>query len=318
MSLLTSTTTGPADSRPPTEPRYYLTDGGLETFLVFDRGMELPEFASFPLLLSEAGRSELNDYFDRYLEIAARDGHGFVIDTPTWRANREWGAALGYDAATVADINRHAVEVARAVAARHASVDTVINGIIGPRGDGYVVDTAMTQHESAKYHWLQVGAFAEAGADMVSAVTLTYANEAIGIVDAARSQDIPVVIGFTVETDGRLPSGQPLLDAIDEVDDNTQQGAAWFMVNCAHPSHFEGVLDPSRAALHRIGSIRANASRQSHEELDAAEELDSGDPVELGGDYARLSRLLPSMRVVGGCCGTDHHHIDEVSRALAG
>ncbi len=316
MSLL-DTHVQPDGSPVVAAPRYYLTDGGLETFLVFERGIELPEFAAFPLLTTEDGRAELTTYFDRFLALAERDRHGFMIDTPTWRANREWAARLGFDADAVAAINREAVEVARSLAARHPRVPTLVNGIVGPRGDGYVVGEAMTRQAAAKYHWLQIGAFADAGADLVSAVTMTDAGEAIGIVDAARGEGIPVVIGFTVETDGRLPSGQPLLDAIEEVDAVTDRGAAWFMVNCAHPSHFESVLDQQRPVLERIGAIRANASRLSHEELDAAEELDRGDPRELGEDYRRLRTLLPALRVVGGCCGTDHDHIDHVSRAIA-
>ncbi len=298
-------------------PRHYLTDGGLETFLVFERGIDLPEFAAFPLLTTDEGRSELSSYFDRFFAIAKRDGHGFVLDTPTWRANREWAAKLGFDAEATAAINRTAVEIARGLARRHRSVPSIVSGTIGPRGDGYVADDAMSRQDVAKYHWLQVGAFADAGADLVTATTMTSTPEAIGIVDAARSEDIPVAVGFTVETDGRLPSGLPLLDAIDEVDAATDSAAAWFMVNCAHPSHFEAVLDVQRSTLKRIGAIRANASRLSHEELEAAEELDRGDPRELGGDYVRLRDLLPALRVVGGCCGTDHEHIDELSHAVA-
>ncbi len=297
----------------------YVTDGGLETFLIFERGLDLTEFAAFPLLESADGLAELETYFDRYLAIAARDGHGLIVDTPTWRANRDWGAALGYDRESLDRINRKAVGAARSIAGQRPSVHTLVSGTIGPRGDGYVVEDVMSARGAAKYHWLQVAAFADAGADLVSAVTMTYADEAIGIAQAARGEEIPVVIGFTVETDGRLPSGQPLLEAISEVDEATEGGVAWFMVNCAHPSHFASVLqaDPGASHVGRIGAIRANASRMSHEELDAATELDRGDPVELAGDYVHLDGVLPNLRVVGGCCGTDHDHIDRLSRALA-
>ena len=295
----------------------YVTDGGLETFLIFERGLDLPEFAAFPLLDSADGVAELEAYFDRYLDIAERDGHGLVVDTPTWRANRDWGAALGYDREALERVNRRAVDLARSIARRRPAVATLVSGTIGPRGDGYVVDDVMSARGAAKYHWLQVGAFADAGADVVTAVTMTYAAEAAGIAQAARSEGVPVVIGFTVETDGRLPSGQPLLDAIAEVDDASDGAVAWFMVNCAHPSHFWPALDADDPTLARIGAIRANASRMSHEELDAATELDRGDPAELAEDYLRLDELLPNLCVVGGCCGTDHDHIDHLSRALA-
>lgn len=302
---------------PPMRSARYLTDGGLETFLIFDRSLDLPEFAAFPLLETQDGLRELTDYFDRYLDLAQRDGHGLIIDTPTWRANRDWGAVLGYEREALVELNRRSVEIARETSRRRPAVDTLVSGTIGPRGDGYIVGETMSADAAAKYHWLQVGAFADAGADLVTAATVTYADEAAGIALAAKVERIPVAIGFTVETDGRLPSGQPLADAIAQVDDTTDGYPAWFMINCAHPSHFERVLDSEEPSIERIGAVRANASRASHEELDAATELDRGVPSELADDYSRLDALLPHLRVVGGCCGTDHHHITAISQAFA-
>ncbi len=220
----------------------YLTDGGLETTLVFLDGMQLPDFASFPLLGSEDGRARLDRYFTPYLDLAERTGMGFVLDTATWRANPDWGARLGCDAFTLAEVNRRAIDYAARLAARR-SVPVVLNGVVGPRGDGYVVGETMTADEAANYHSLQAESFAAAGAQMMTAVTMTYAEEAIGVAEAARQVDLPVVVSFTVETDGRLPSGQDLGDAIRQVDEQTDAAAAYFMVNCAHPTHFASVLE---------------------------------------------------------------------------
>jgi S-methylmethionine-dependent homocysteine/selenocysteine methylase len=151
---------------------------------------------------------------------------------------------------------------------------------------------------------------------MVCAITLTYAEEAIGIVKTAGKHGIPVAIGFTTETDGRLPSGQALHDAIEEVDAATNSAAAYFMVNCAHTEHFDDALQAGERWTARVRGIRANASRLSHAELDEAEELDDGDPSEFGRLYRRLRKRLPHLSVFGGCCGTDHRHIDEVNTAL--
>jgi S-methylmethionine-dependent homocysteine/selenocysteine methylase len=293
----------------------FIADGGLETTLVFLHGVDLPDFAAFPLLDDEDGRQHLRRYHDPYLDIAERRGVGIVLDTPTWRANHDWAARLGYSSEQLADINRRSVAFVGELAAARTGLVAVINGVIGPRGDGYVVECAMTATEAQHYHAMQARAFATAGADMITAVTMTYADEAIGIVRAAADAGLPVVISFTVETDGRLPSGQPLGDAIASVDAATGDDPAYYMVNCAHPTHFDHVLVDGASWLERIKGVRANASRQSHAELDAAEELDRGDECELAADYVRLRSVLPDLRVVGGCCGTDHRHIDAIAAA---
>jgi S-methylmethionine-dependent homocysteine/selenocysteine methylase len=285
-----------------------ITDGGMETTLIFRQGLDLPHFAAFVLLDDPDGIDALRDYYRSYIEIAQGRGVGIVLDTPTWRANQDWGEKLGYDADALADVNRRAVallEELRTPAVR-------VSGCVGPRGDGYQVGTEMTAEEAERYHAPQIETFAQTTADLVSALTLTYVAEAIGIVRAAQGTE--VVISFTVETDGRLPSGQSLGEAIQHVDEETGGTVAYFMVNCAHPTHFARVLEGQW--LERLQGVRANASKKSHAELDEAEELDEGDPAELAERYRELSERLPSLSVVGGCCGTDHRHIDAVCAAV--
>jgi S-methylmethionine-dependent homocysteine/selenocysteine methylase len=294
----------------------FLTDGGLETTMIFHKGLDLPLFASYKLLEDDQGRAALRDYFARYIEVAREHGAGFVLDTATWRSNPDWGAQLGDDAAALDRINRDAVAFAKELRAEHAlEAPVLVNGVIGPRGDGYVVEDAMSAEAAERYHSAQVGSFVAAGADMVSAITMTYTAEAIGIARACAAAGIPVAISFTVETDGRLPSGQGLGDAIAEVDSETGFSVAYYMVNCAHPSHFEHVLDGGGAWLGRIAGLRANASALSHAELDEAEELDEGDPAALGAGYAALRTQLRNVNVLGGCCGTDERHIAAVAAA---
>lgn len=294
-----------------------VTDGGLETHLVFEAGIDLPDFAAFPLVDDEEGRAALLRYYRAHLDVAGRHGLRFVIDTPTWRANPDWGARLGYGAAELAAVNRRSVDLVRDLAAG-SGVEAVVNGVVGPRGDGYVVGATMSASEAAAYHALQARAFADAGADLVTSVTMTSAEEAVGVVRAVTDVGLPTVVGFTVETDGRLPSGQPLGDAVAEVDARTDGVALHVMVNCAHPTHVAPALATDDGWSSRIGSLRANASRRSHAELDAAEELDRGDPRRLAADVLDLARSLPALRVVGGCCGTDAVHVDAIVSALVG
>jgi S-methylmethionine-dependent homocysteine/selenocysteine methylase len=290
-----------------------ITDGGMETTLIFHEGLDLPHFASFVLLDDPAGIEALRAYYRTYLEIARNRSVGIVLDTPTWRANRDWGERLGYSGEDLADVNRRAVDLLEEL--RQPGMR--LSGCIGPRGDGYRVDSAMSADEAEEYHAAQVETFAGTSADLVSALTLTYADEATGVVRAANQSGTAVVISFTVETDGRLPSGQSLGEAIEQVDAETAGGAEYFMINCAHPTHFEGVLEPA-PWLDRLRGLRANASKKSHAELDEAEELDEGDPAELAAAYAELHERLPNLNVVGGCCGTDHRHIDAISAAVRG
>jgi homocysteine S-methyltransferase len=298
-----------------------LTDGGLETALIFHQGVELEHFAAFPLLDEEAGQAQLRAYFAPFLALAVVHDAGFQLDTPTWRANRDWGARLGYDAAELDRVNRDAVVFARALAAAEAPEIAVrVNGVAGPRGDGYVVAERMDADEACDYHRAQVAAFAGAGADVVSAITMTYPEEAIGVARAAGDAGVASIISFTVETDGRLPDGSPLPAAIAAVEDATDGAPEAYMINCAHPTHVDRALegDDDGAWRARVAGLRANASRRSHAELDAAEELDAGDPDDLARRYVGLREAFPGLTLLGGCCGTDDRHVAAIAAAWRG
>jgi homocysteine S-methyltransferase len=295
----------------------FVTDGGLETELVFHDGIDLPAFAAFPLLENPDTRARLRKYYDGYLAIAREHGAGFVMETPTWRANPDWAAQLGYSLEQLDRINRSAVELAEEVraAATADGITAVVSGCVGPRGDGYDPGAAMTPEEAQSYHAVQIKSFADSTADQVTAITMTNAEEAIGIVRAAVAAGIPAAISFTVETDGKLPTGQPLHEAIDQVDAETDGAAAYFMVNCAHPTHFSSAFDHEGAWRHRVAGLRTNASVKSHAELDESTELDEGDPKDLGARHAALRHRLPAVAVLGGCCGTDARHVAEIVAA---
>lgn len=291
--------------------RLFLTDGGLETTLVFHKGIDLPCFAAFDLMRDREGRALIADYYRPYLEIARKHGTGFILESATWRASRDWGERLGYSATALAAVNRECIELCEELRGEYESdaFPIVISACVGPRGDGYRPDRPMTADEAAAYHAQQIEIFAATAADLVTAMTINHAEEAIGIAEAAKAAGIPVAISFTVETDGRLPTGQPLADAIGQVDRETGRAPLYYMVNCAHPSHFIPAFDDGGDWTARVRGLRANASRRSHAELDAATELDAGDPQELASEYRAFLTRQPQITILGGCCGTDYRHV---------
>jgi S-methylmethionine-dependent homocysteine/selenocysteine methylase len=298
--------------------RLYITDGGTETVLIHHHGLDLPCFASFPLLADEDGTQVVREYFEDFIEIAERNNAGLLMDTLTWRANPDWGEQLGYSAEALVAANKRAAALAREIRDTHPSVAILISGCVGPRGDGYEPGELMTAGEAEDYHSVQVAALADAGVDFITALTLTYVDEAVGIARAAQRSGLPVVISFTVETDGRLPSGQTLRSAIEETDARTDSAPSYYMVNCAHPAHFASVLAADAGPWReRIHGVRPNASKKSHAELDESPELDAGDPAEWAADCAALRPHLPNLEVVGGCCGTDRRHVGQVCAEFA-
>jgi S-methylmethionine-dependent homocysteine/selenocysteine methylase len=308
------------ESLPQLNNRLFITDGGLETTLIFHEGLELPYFAAFDLLRTAEGEQILKDYYRKHAEIAIDNGVGFILESATWRASAYWGNLMGYTDIALDAINRQAVEM---LASLREELETsispmVISGCVGTGGDGYNPDSFMTVEEARIYHSSQIRSFASSAADMVTAMTINYVEEAAGIVQAAREENMPVVISFTVETDGKLPTGQSLEEAIEQVDAETRSAAAYYMINCAHPTHFDHELTGDAPWLQRIMGIRANASCKSHAELDESTELDDGDPVELGDQYKTFKQQLQQLTVFGGCCGTDHRHVEAICKSTAG
>jgi homocysteine S-methyltransferase len=305
-------------SLPQLEGKFFLTDGGIETTLIFHDGKELPHFASFHLFKTRDGEETLKRYFRTYAEMAQKYQTGLLLETPTWRASAEWGNKLAYSREALVEINKKGVHLLEDIRDECETPKTpiVISGCIGPRGDGYVPTNKMSAKQAEEYHSSQVDTFASTSVDLVSGLTLNYVEEAIGLVNAARKANLPVVISFTVETDGNLPTGQALGEAVENVDQATDSYPSYFMINCAHPSHFRGNMVKEESWMDRIRGLRANASKMSHAELNDAPVLDPGDPVELGQDYSVLKRrMLKSLNVFGGCCGTDHRHVEHIALA---
>ncbi len=308
------------DHLPQLDGGLFLTDGGIETTLIFHEGLDLPAFAAFDLLKDDQGTEALRRYYEPYTALAREHGVGFVLESPTWRASPRWAGELGYSEQELEALNRKAIALMEEIRDGYESnrAPVVISGCVGPHDDGYSPATKLTAAAAQDYHATQIATFGDTAADMVTAITMTYAEEATGVALCATQHGLPAAISFTVETDGRLPSGQALGEAIRQVDDETGGAPAYYMINCAHPTHFADVIGGHEPWHDRIRGLRANASTKSHAELDEATELDEGDPADLGRRYAELRAKLPQLNVLGGCCGTDHRHVGEACQAWAG
>lgn len=298
--------------------KLFLTDSGFETTIIFHHNIDLPHFALFSIIDKSKYQNVIYDYYREHLDLAVKHNTGFILESATWRANKDWGFKLGYNQKELIKINTLAIEQLKAIKKEYAGKvnPILISGQIGPAGDGYALSNKMKPEDAKDYHDLQIKAFKEAGADLASALTIGYINEALGIVKAAKEHQLPVVISFTVETNGKLPSGETLKQAIETIDSLTNEYPLYYMINCAHPSHFIKEFDISDEWILRIKGIRANASCKSHAELDEATELDSGDPTDFGNWHKKLIEKLPNLKVFGGCCGTDISHIVEVCKGL--
>ena len=300
----------------PSTDTVVITDGGLETWLVFDRKVDLPAFAAYPLAVDPAGRALLVEYYEYYAAIARSIESAVVLEAPTWRANPDWAATLGHDKAALAEFISASVGVVDEVRSRWTGAQPfLISGCVGPRGDGYRLDSMMDIDAATEYHSFQIGCLKSVDVDVVTALTMGYVEEAVGVARAAEAAGVPVIISFTVETDGRVLSGMSLADAIAATDVATGGYPIHYMINCAHPTHFDHVLDGAAPWAARIGGVRANASQLSHAELDEMVELDAGDPADMAARYVALRAVLPGLQVVGGCCGTDHRHVGAIAAA---
>lgn len=292
-----------------------IADGGIETTLMDRLGQELREFAAFELLATAEGREALRTYYGEYVDLAAQQQRPLVLDTPTWRANADWGDRLGYDLEDLDAINADAVALVRQVIedAETEGVTVEVNGCVGPRyDDHYASQDNMTAEESESYYGVQVRALAAAGADRITLVTTMSVAEGIGVVRAAVAERIPVAVSFVVGDDGRLASGDSVAEAIAQIDAATDAVALGYLVNCAHPSEVEQGLAACAddAYLNRIIGFRLNAAKEHEPESPER-------PENFAELQAGLKRYARNATVFGGCCGTDVQHIRALDAYLA-
>jgi S-methylmethionine-dependent homocysteine/selenocysteine methylase len=304
------------DIPPRLDGRFYLTEGGTETEVLYKWGFELPEFAMYPLLDNAEAHEVIKNIYRRYFEAAERHDTGMLILGHDYRASPDWGAKLGYSPEGLAEMQRRTIEFLDGMRREYEGRvrDVYIGGCIGPRGDAYGTGGDISEAEAEAYHSVQLTTLGSTRADLAVATTFNNIPEAVGVVRAAERIGIPIGVNLTLTTEGRLRSGPTLREAVETIEERTNGAAAWFGTNCAHPLEFAGALADAGPWLERLRCIRPNAVQMDQIALCKLGHLEDGDPVELGQQMGEVARLLPRADILGGCCGTDERHLGEIAK----
>lgn len=294
------------------------TGVGIETWLQYVDGFELRHFCLFEILDDKRGVACLTDYHRKLVEAAIVHGFGVINEGLHYRASRDWGKLIGYSREGLEEINIRGIEFYKDFVREYDSPETpmIVGGMIGPRGDAYDTGHTLDAAEAEDYHSEQILTLKKAGADQITAATISSVEEAIGITRAAKATDIPAVISFFVKKGGNLSSGETLEEAITKVDAATGNAPAYYMINCTHPDEFEPALTPGDWTQ-RLGGFMPNAVAMETLDLCKLGHLEDGDPEELGGQMADLARRFPHIHVWGGCCGTDGRHIGQIAQQVS-
>lgn len=301
---------------PRLENKFYLTAGGTETEILYKWGYELPEFAMFTLLDDEEANECVRNMYRRYFEVAAKNNTGLVIEGHDYRASPDWAGKLGISLENLAEIQHRIINFLTDLKTEFDGKvsDVVITGGIGPRGDAYGTGGNISEAEAEDYHSVQLSTLKDTDADMAVALTFNNIPEAVGIVRAATKIGIPIGISLTLNTESRLSSGPSLREAIEAIDENTDEGAAWYGTNCSHPLEFEPAISEEGAWRQRLRLIRPNAAKMEKISLCKLGHLEDGDPIELGAQMGDVASRFPSVDIIGGCCGTDERHLNEIAK----
>lgn len=300
---------------PRLDGRFYLTEGGAETEIMYKWGFELPEFAMFTLLDNPEADEVIRNMYRRYFDVAAAHDTGILAMGHDYRASPDWAQKLGYSAADLTRFQHRTMQFLDDVRAEYADrvSDAYITACIGPRGDAYGTGGDISASEAEDYHAVQLGNLEGTAADMAVAATFNNIPESIGVIRAANRMGIPIGVSLTLTPEGRLRSGPTLREAVETIDEVTGGAAEWFGTNCAHPLEFEPALDDAGPWLDRLRYVRPNAAKMDKLALCELGHLEDGDPVELGEQMGEVARRFPRADILGGCCGTDERHLSEIA-----
>lgn len=300
----------------------FLTDGGIETRLIYEFGIDLPDFASFLALFDDRGRAALREIYRGYLAVAAEFRMPMLVGAPTWRAHPECLRRFGFAKADdLRRVNAEAVAFLQDLR-RETRTETLVHiaGVIGPRRDGYRAEDAPALDEARAYHEAQAQALAGLGVDLLYAPTFPSRDELAGVAQAMARTGLAYALAPVIDPKGRLLDGHSFAEAVRLVDESTDPKPLYFLAGCVHPSTFlaaaaEGGDRTMPRMPGRLAGIKANASPLPPEELDRLGHLDADAPAVLAQEILAARRRY-GLRILGGCCGTNDRHIRALAEAV--
>jgi homocysteine S-methyltransferase len=277
-----------------------------------------PHIVNSAFIYDKDKRAALSGIYRQYLDIGLKYNLPLLLSTPTWRASRERIEKAGYEKTDVNGDNFRFLDGIRKSYGHYAN-KIVICGLLSCRGDAYSQSEALTSNDAHEFHSWQANRLAETGVDFLLAATLPALSEATGLATALAATGKPYIISFVLRSEGTLLDSTPLKDAISIIDTDVNPTPIAYMANCTHASIFKSAMmhdiNSSATVRKRVEGLLANTAALNPEELDDSEELVEEDPQIFGKSVASLHGEL-GLKILGGCCGTDGRHIDNLANRL--
>lgn len=301
--------------------RTIMTEGALGIRLRNEYGIVYDsEVANANLIYREDARKAITKITDQYLEIAVRYRQPMMFMTPTRRASRDNVRNSSYREELIEDnVKFYRSLLKKAMEKDPAHTELYLGGMMGCKGDAYKGTGALTANEAYEYHSWQAKLFAEAKVDFLYAAIMPTLPEAIGMAEAMAETGLPYIISLMIRTDGRMIDGTTIHTAIETIENSIEIKPIFYMTNCVHPANVGKALawefNRTELVRNRLKGIQANASPLTPEELDDCCEILSSEPTELAEEIMKLHKHH-GFQILGGCCGTDERHIEEIAKRI--
>ncbi len=302
-----------------TSSDYILGEGAVIERLRRDTPFELDEMVvNSAFIYEEKKRQALSKIIRQYIDIGKRYDIPLLLSTPTWRANKERIDNAGFGDNDVNGDNFRFLESLKNSYGAY-SQKIFICGLMSCRGDAYKPEEALSVKDAATFHAWQAQQLAKTSVDFILGATLPALSEAQGLASALAQTKKPYVLSFVLRPEGTLLDGTPIKECIETIDREISPSPFAYMANCTHSSTFQKAFQPSfnisdSTKKHIIGLL-ANTSSLTPEELNENVTLQEEKPELFGRRLAAISSDF-GVKILGGCCGTDNRHIEELARQL--
>ena len=268
------------------------------------------------MIYDTIGKKILDKIYNQYISVAYKFNLPILILTPTWRANKERLELAGFKDKNVnADCVKFLFDIRNKYGEFASKI--LIGAPMACKGDAYNPEEALLSDEAYNFHKFQVKKLSEAGVDFLLGSTLPASSEALGMAKAMAESNIVYILSFVIHPNGKLLDGTSLNETISVIDNSVSPKPIYYMLNCVHPTHcmsaINNELNNTEVIRTRLKGLQANGSAMSPEELELLEKTSSQSPSIWGKKMIDLY-LNSNLKILGGCCGTNHHHIKSIAR----